>query len=82
MDEKRNCPKCGNSDCDINDSFCWNCGAELGNCCENEECIAAEQTGADHGILDLPDNYVYCPYCGSLTRYGKAGYVVEVNFLS
>lgn len=80
MDEKFTCPKCGNPNCEADHSYCWNCGIELGNCCENENCFSAGQTDAEHGVLDLPDNYVYCPYCGELTRYGKAGHIRETEF--
>lgn len=81
MDEKRICPKCGNPDCDVTDNYCWNCGLESGNCCENENCFAAGQTEARNGVLDLPDNYSYCPYCGEPTRYAKGGFLKEIDFL-
>lgn len=81
MDENRTCPKCGNPECDVDDSYCWNCGIRLGNCCENEDCYMEGQVESENGgIVDLPENHVYCPYCGELTRYGKAGYIHETVF--
>lgn len=80
MEKKYTCPKCGNPDCEEGHLFCWNCGTALGNCCENPDCYAAGMTDSENGSIDLPDSYRHCPYCGELTRYGKAGYRKEIEF--
>lgn len=74
------CPNCHNPNCDATHDYCWNCGIELGNCCENPECPAAGLTDNDHGVLDLPDNFSFCPYCGQPTRYKAGGYIQQLEF--
>ena len=73
------CPKCHNPNVDENESFCWNCGLELGNCCDNPECVY-EGANSERGVVELPDNFTYCPYCGSETRYAKLGFAVQIEF--
>ena len=68
--EYRVCPNCGNPEIEEANGFCWNCGLELGNCCENPECQAG----------DLADKFTYCPHCGSETRYAKLGFAVRLEF--
>lgn len=68
--EYRVCPNCGNPEIEEAHGFCWNCGLELGNCCENAECQAGE----------LPDKFTYCPHCGSETRYANLGFAERLEF--
>ena len=70
MDEYITCPKCGNPECREGDSFCFNCGFELGNCCENADC--------DRG--DLPEHWCFCPSCGHASRYYAAALIEQIVY--
>lgn len=78
--EKRICPQCNNPDSGPDDDFCWNCGLKFGNCCENPECYELEVRSVNVGGINLPDKFTYCPYCGTLTRYARLGFVEELVF--
>lgn len=80
MDHKTTCPKCGNPNCEADHSFCWNCGLELGNCCENPECPVLGATDEDESVVNLNSEYVYCPYCGKETRYATLRLVQQMDF--
>ncbi len=71
--EKTPCPNCGNPNLAPDDRFCWNCGFEFGNCCENPDC-------QDSDDLTLPDEFTYCPYCGEETRFAKLGFAERIEF--
>lgn len=75
MDTKTKCAKCGNPDCDLDDHFCFNCGANLINYCSNEDCIVN-----DADTPGLPRNYCFCPVCGSQTKYMVNGYISPKEF--
>lgn len=70
MDEYITCPKCNNPHCEEGDKFCFNCGFELGNRCENSEC----------GRGELPENYCFCPACGRESRYYLGALIEQVEF--
>lgn len=70
MEETITCPKCHNPHCEEGDNFCFNCGFELGNCCENSDC--------DRGIL--PENYCFCPNCGRESRYYAAALIEQIDY--
>ena len=73
------CPRCHNNDISENETFCWNCGLELGNCCDNPECVYQGPL-SERNVVELPDNFTYCPYCGSQTRFAKIGFVKPLEF--
>lgn len=77
MDTKVKCTKCGNPNCDLDDQFCFNCGANLTNYCSNENCIVND---ADNP--GLPKNYCFCPICGSKTTYMVNGFISPEEFSS
>ncbi len=72
------CPKCGNPECHQDDPYCWNCGSILGNRCENPEC--PQVSLSDDGIVNLPDNYCFCPDCGKPSRYYENGLIQPLKF--
>lgn len=75
MEEKITCVKCGNPECGCDDIFCFNCGAELKNYCTNQECV---QNDSDDS--ELPEDYCFCPLCGSETTFKKNGYIEPKAF--
>lgn len=77
--EERKCPQCHAADLAENAPFCWNCGFELGNYCENPDCVD-DEFNLDDSVTMLPDKFTYCPHCGSQTRYGRLGFAVPLKF--
>lgn len=77
--EERKCPRC-HADLAEDTPYCWNCGFQLGNYCDNPECVVDEYTDPERMIVDLPPHFTYCPYCGSQTHYAKLGFAKQLVF--
>lgn len=73
------CPRCHNRNIGDNDAYCWNCGLELGNFCDNPSCTSRESI-SERRVVELPDNFTFCPYCGSETYYARLGVVQTIEF--
>ena len=67
------CPKCKNSELVEDAQFCWKCGFELGNYCDNPNC-------PNPTSKELPDPFIYCPYCGTPTHYTQIGFLQKSEF--
>lgn len=72
--EKVTCPHCKNPDCDIEDTFCFNCGKPLWNRCTDGNCPMTDENQS------LAPNMVYCPICGSLSTFAEDGYITTQDF--
>lgn len=77
MDEYITCPKCHNPHCQEDDNFCFNCGFELGNCCENPDCEL--NLGAED-LAELPEDWCFCNRCGKPSRYYAAALIEQLTF--
>lgn len=78
--DNRTCPHCKNPGCDPDDIFCWNCGRELRNYCANPECPQLPLEKTAFGDVTLPENYMYCPHCGSRSRFADLGFLQQIEF--
>lgn len=67
------CPHCGNPKCYDTDEFCFNCGSIIINGCDNPECPGLDTGEHPRGFFELPENYCFCPRCGSPTRFYGSG---------
>lgn len=79
MGDVTTCPKCGNPECALDDYYCFNCGADLGNYCSNENCVMNDEDEDEERRLNR--NYCFCPVCGSKTTHMQAGYIKPQEFV-
>ncbi len=70
------CPNCGNHDCSENARYCFNCGNEIGNYCENPDCVS--NSGKTPKIVSR--THCYCEACGGKTRNMRLGYITPRDF--
>lgn len=63
---KKECPKCHRKYEGL-ENYCSKCGIELEKA--RNTCSEMKSTLCKHRILEADD--IYCPYCGSLSTYGK-----------
>ena len=75
------CPHCANPECEVDDFVCWNCGKELRNYCSNPECpqLPLMASSELEGVT-LMSKHVYCPHCGSRSRFADLGFVQQSEF--
>ncbi len=76
MDAKKIiCPHCGNPECEVEDTYCFNCGNPLFNYCTDVTCPFSD---LDSGGLRPSD--VFCPTCGAPSTFYKGGFIQPRSF--
>lgn len=56
--------------------YCQQCGTLLQNYCENPQCSVRVDDDED---VELPQEALFCPYCGEATMFNRLGILAPQN---